>query len=161
MGNEGNGESGSPSVNLYIETSVHGPRQQGGRYMYLLECFGADGAPHTRAALGEWQEEKETALALQALAEALGRLRQPCVLDVYTSCRHLAAALDNGWAEAWEENGWKTARGKEIRHKALWERAAPLLGEHLVFARRETHSYQGWMQDQIRRMDKEGGKQDV
>ena len=37
----------SPQVNLYIETTVHGPRQQGGRWMYLLEFVTRRGDPVT------------------------------------------------------------------------------------------------------------------
>ena len=35
-------------VNIYIETSFHGPARKDGEYLYLLECI-RNGAPATRA----------------------------------------------------------------------------------------------------------------
>lgn len=64
----------SPQVNLYIETTVHGPRQQGGRWMYLLEFVTRRGDPVTLWKVGDWEAEKENVLIMQALSAALDRL---------------------------------------------------------------------------------------
>lgn len=140
----------NPQVNIYIETTVHGPAQHGGRYMYLLECTGADGAPRTRQAAGSWQDEKENCLALQALAAALERLRMPCVIDLYTACTLIRNAVDNGWVDAWIRQDWKNGKGQPVKHRELWERIAAKLGEHLVFVHAGEHPYRNWMQTEMR-----------
>ena len=73
----------SPQVNLYIETTVHGPRQQGGRWMYLLEFVTRRGDPVTLWKVGDWEAEKENVLIMQALSAALDRLRLPCVINAH------------------------------------------------------------------------------
>lgn len=72
-----------PQVNLYIETTVHGPRQQGGRWMYLLEFVTRRGDPVTLWKVGDWEAEKENVLIMQALSAALDRLRLPCVINAH------------------------------------------------------------------------------
>ena len=140
-----------PVVNLYIQTSVHGPAQHGGRYIYVLEWICSSGQPVTRDAIGAHEDKKETALVLDALADALARLRLPCVLEIYTGCRQVKNAVDNGWLDAWEHNGWQTAKGEDIRHRQQWERVAELLRPHLVTIRAEPHSYSSWMETQLER----------
>ena len=57
-------------VNIYIETSFHGPARKDGEYLYLLECI-RNGAPATREGRGAMERATENQLALTALAEAL------------------------------------------------------------------------------------------
>ena len=142
----------NPQVNLYIETTAHGPRQQGGRWMYLLEFVTRRGDPVTIWDVGEWKMEKENALVLQAMSAALDRLRLPCVIDTYTGSRQVRAAIENGWLEEWQARGWKTAKGQDIKHKDLWQEIAPKMAPHLVFVRAGGHSYQMWMQGILGKM---------
>lgn len=123
----------SPQVNLYIETTVHGPRQQGGRWMYLLEFVTRRGDPVTLWKIGDWEPEKENVLVLKALSAALDRLRLPCVIDAYTGSSQIRSTIANGWLEEWQE-------------------IAPKMEPHLVFMRADGHSYQLWMQEQLKKM---------
>ncbi len=67
-----------PQVNLYIETTVHGPRQQGGRWMYLLNLLPGGATLHDPMEGWDWGGgEGKTMLIMQALSAALDRLRLP------------------------------------------------------------------------------------
>ena len=57
---EGNAVESNPQVNLYIETTVHGPRQQGGRWMYLLEFVTRRGDPVTLWKVGTGRRRRKT-----------------------------------------------------------------------------------------------------
>mgnify|MGYP006078705917 CR=1 FL=1 len=59
-------------VNIYIETSHHGPIRKDGMYMYVLECV-RDGVPFTREGGGSLQKASENQLALAALVFVLMR----------------------------------------------------------------------------------------
>lgn len=142
----------SPQVNLYIETTVRGPRQQGGRWMYLLEFVTRRGDPVTIWKTGEWEPEKENVLVLKALSAALDRLRLPCVIDTYTGSSQIRSAIENGWLEEWQERGWKTVKGQDIKHKDLWQEIAPKMDPHMVFMRAGRHSYQLWMREKLKKM---------
>ena len=92
----------SPQVNLYIETTVHGPRQQGGRWMYLLEFVTRRGDPVTLWKVGDWEAEKENVLIMQALSAALDRLRLPCVINAHTGSSQIRSTI--------ETDGWRSGR---------------------------------------------------
>lgn len=110
----------SPQVNLYIETTVHGPRQQGGRWMYLLEFVTRRGDPVTLWKVGDWEAEKENVLIMQALSagvagagledgkragyKAQGFMAGDCAengsaFGLYAGWRALIPALDAGETE--------------------------------------------------------------
>ena len=104
-----------PQVNLYIETTVHGPRQQGGRWMYLLEFVTRRGDPVTLWKVRDWEAEKENVLIMQALSAALedgkragykaqGFMAGDCAengsaFGLYAGWRALIPALDAGETE--------------------------------------------------------------
>lgn len=108
-------------VNIYIETSFHGPARKDGEYIYLLECV-RNGVPATREGRGAMERATENQLALTALAEALGRLNCPCELRIYTTCQHIINAMQNSWARQWQK------RMEECQGNARKERGP--LGEN-------------------------------
>lgn len=143
----------NPKVNIYIETSVHGPSQHGGRCMYIMEYLLPGGEPKTVRGGSDWRDKKEMELALQALAAALSRIKSSCVIDIYTTCPQIRNTIENGWLDRWRQQDWKTSKGKEIRHRALWERIAVLMEPHLVFVLMEPHSYRELMQYELRKQN--------
>ena len=46
-------------VNIYIETSIHGPARKDGKYIYMLECI-RDGIPVTLYKTGEIKRPQKT-----------------------------------------------------------------------------------------------------
>lgn len=140
----------NPKVNIYIETSVHGPAQHGGCYMYLIEYTVSTGEPATLWKVSEWTDKKENELTLEALAASLARLKASCVITLFTSCQYVHSAVECGWMENWRYNNWQTAAGKEIRNRSLWEKIEAMMAAHLIFATRESHSYKNWMQMQLK-----------
>lgn len=139
-------------VNIYIGTSIHGPARKEGGYIYILECI-REGEPVTREGRGRLGEATENRLALTALSEALGRIRCPCEVRIYTSCRHVLDSMGNGWARQWQKDGWRTARGKEARNAELWAAVLDHLDRHLYTFTDRWHPYRAWMKEQL----KDGG----
>lgn len=144
-------------VNIYIETSIHGPARKNGKYIYILEYIKGDGTPETRGGRGEAEAATENQLALTALAEALNRLNRICCLRIYTNCQHIHNAMDNSWARQWQKNGWVSARGKPVKNAELWERVLDQLDRHLYTFTGEEHSYRDWMQSQLKGGQHAGG----
>lgn len=67
----------SPQVNLYIETTVHGPRQQGGRWMYLLEFVTRRGDPVTLWNIGDWKTAKGQEIRHKQLWQEIAPKMEP------------------------------------------------------------------------------------
>lgn len=136
-------------VNIYIETSIHGPARKDGMYIYMLECT-RDGIPRTRDGIGRMEAATENQLALTALEVALGRLNCACNLRIYTRCQHIINAMSNSWAQQWYKNGWVTAKGGAVKNAELWERVLKKLGRHLYIFSDGPHEYKEWMKEQLK-----------
>ncbi len=55
-----------------------------------------------------------------ALISALGKLKMPCKIEVYSDSAYLVNAFNLGWIENWQKNGWKTADKKKVENQDLW-----------------------------------------
>ena len=123
-----------PQVNLYIETSIKGPKIQDGEYIYVLEYIAA-GVPVTRAGRGRQEATTENRLAL----EAVGRINRPACLRIYTRCGHVLHSLQNHWPRQWKTNGWKNAKGKPVSNVDLWEQLLEAMEPHVYTITEDDH----------------------
>lgn len=69
---------------------------------------------------------------IQALIDALEALNRPCMLDIYTESDHMVSAIRLGWLQEWKRNGWRRAKGREIKNLEQWKRLDQLLARHTV-----------------------------
>jgi ribonuclease HI len=79
--------------------------------------------------------EKETTnnrMELTAVIEALGALKEPCIVKLTTDSKYVCDAILNGWVYSWQKNGWKKADKKPALNVDLWEKLLPLLERHEV-----------------------------
>lgn len=79
--------------------------------------------------------EKETTnnrMELTAVIEALGALKEPCIVKLTTDSKYVCDAILNGWVYSWQKNGWKKADKKPALNVDLWEKLLPLLDKHEV-----------------------------
>lgn len=140
------------SVNIYIATSITGPRRGRGVYMYLLECFKSNGETVTRQQAVEMEDATENRLAVCALEAALGRLTAECYLTIYTDCEYLFSTIENGMLDQWEARSWQNAKGEPVKHADKWPRIQYLLKAQDVHLKlKEHHAYKRWMQDEIKK----------
>lgn len=140
------------SVNIYIATSITGPRRGRGAYMYLLECFRSNGETVTRQQAMELEETTENELAVSALEAALGRLTTECYLTIYTDCEYIFRTIDTGLLKRWEQQEWKNAKGEPVKYVEKWSHIQYLLNAqdfHLKL--KEHHGYKRWMADEIKK----------
>ena len=138
-------------VNIYTITSAKSPKRQSARIIYTLETQTSKGpADVTRE---ERVEATANEAALLAIIKALGHSKAPCVLHIYTESQFVASGID--WMAGWKENGWKTAKGKEVKNKDLWQQLDELLQGHEVHLHcKEKHSFRKWMQTEISKKER-------
>lgn len=143
-----------PEINIYIETSMKGPREQMGAYLYLVERFKEQGEPETEGGFC-FQMGTENKMVLTALIRALERIKEPSSLRVYTRCGHVLHSLQNHRPVLWHKNGWKNAKGKPVHNAELWERVLQAMESHIYIATDERHSYLDWMNFELENRIKE------
>jgi len=70
-------------------------------------------------------------MELIAVVTALGALKEPCAVELYTDSLYIVNAIKHKWLESWEKRGW-TRKDGELKNLDLWKKLAPLLSEHKV-----------------------------
>ena len=147
------------TVNLYIDTDLHGPRRQDGTAMYILETQTGKGTV-TRDKLISIPATTEHHLVLEALADAMARINQSCQVEVYLQDRYIADAINSGLVQQWQIRDWQTAKGNPVTDADLWAAIAGHLRKHIVTLHlAEHHAYRGWIQDQIKNQKTDQGGQ--
>lgn len=145
-------------VNIYTMTSFSGMKKQDGAAVYILEMeTGSD--PVTLQDSQVLQNKTPNAAELLAVKEALRRMRKKCGLTIYTESSYVAAGFTAGWVKKWKENEWKTARGREVTNREIWEELDSLLNGHeYEFKVLEPHEYRLWMKREAERKKGEMGQ---
>ena len=137
------------TVEIFIGTSLRGPAKGVGRVMYLMRTKLKSGADKESAPeIAEYDNATESRLVLYAIRDAIGRLKYACKVVIHTECEYVAAAIEQHWPEAWQENAWKSSKGKEVKDAVLWSMILQDLEEsgHELTAERGKHEWSQWMQ---------------
>ncbi len=77
--------------------------------------------------------EKETTnnrMELMAVIRGLETLKQECMVDIYSDSAYVVNAIEKGWIENWQKNGWKTAKKDDVLNKDLWQKLLELTKKH-------------------------------
>jgi ribonuclease HI len=148
-------------VNIYTDTSFHGPAKRDGAAGFQAEFITQKGTPViypkeiNERFLWQW-DTTEAELTLHALIGAFSMLTKPCDVTIYTNCSQVRAALLQNWPEKWEENGWMGSNGQEIKHADLWGTLCEEMEQHTVqIAEEKHHEYSEWMKAELARKERE------
>jgi ribonuclease HI len=71
-------------------------------------------------------------MELTAAITALGQLKEPCDVELYSDSQYLVDAMTKGWAERWRRNGWKRNKTDPALNPDLWEKLLSLCHTHRV-----------------------------
>ena len=114
------------SVDIFTDGACSGNPGPGGWGVVLR--FGA----HEKELSGGEKETTNNRMELTAVIEALGALKEPCIVKLTTDSKYVCDAILNGWVYSWQKNGWKKADKKPALNVDLWEKLLPLLDRHEV-----------------------------
>jgi len=76
-------------------------------------------------------ETTNNRMELQAAIEALGALKRPCKVAVYTDSVYVRDGITK-WIQGWQRNGWRTAAKKPVKNVELWQALQAALQQHDV-----------------------------
>jgi len=76
-------------------------------------------------------ETTNNRMELQADIEALGALKRPCKVAVYTDSVYVRDGITK-WIQGWQRNGWRTAAKKPVKNVELWQALQAALQQHDV-----------------------------
>lgn len=142
-------------VNIYLETSLHGPAVRSGTGEWMVEYIRTSGKPEIRKGIISREKTTENALTLALLLEALGILISPCQVRIYTSCSHILNVMQNNWLARWDKNGWINAKGDPVKNADLWQKCMALGRNHYIEVDNRYHSHMAKMREDIRKAAEE------
>lgn len=79
-----------------------------------------------------WGGEPDTTnnrMELTAVIRALEVLQRPSRLHITTDSQYVLHGVTQ-WLAGWKRRGWRTADGKPVKNRELWERLDSLLAAH-------------------------------
>ena len=71
-------------------------------------------------------------MELLAAIVALENLSAASQVSLYTDSKYLSDAVNKGWTDTWQANGWRKAGRGKVLNTDLWRRFLPLLEKHNV-----------------------------
>lgn len=144
-------------VNIYIATSFRSPKKKSGYTVYLIEYFrpGME-FPAIRGKYELVEDSSKNRAELTALETALGKIKEKCVLKIYTESEYIHAALGNqGRIKGWKENGWKNSKNVAVKNQDKWKKIEELLYENLLeIALNEPNQYVKLLHMNLEKLEK-------
>lgn len=71
-------------------------------------------------------------MELTAVIEALSALKEPCEITLTSDSKYVLDALMNGWAKAWQANGWRKSDRSSALNPDLWEKLLTEAKKHKI-----------------------------
>ena len=114
------------TVTLYTDGACSGNPGPGG-WGAILEYKGVE-----KEFSGGEDQTTNNRMELTAVIEGLKRLKEPCVVELYSDSKYVIDGLEKGWAKSWQSRGWKKADKKPALNPDLWEQLLALTDIHTM-----------------------------
>ena len=113
-------------VTIYTDGACSGNPGPGG-WGAILEWQG-----HEKELSGGEAQTTNNRMELTAVLTALGLLKEPCTVELYSDSKYVVDAIDKGWLYGWQKKGWIKADKKPVLNVDLWQQLLPELARHDV-----------------------------
>ncbi len=140
-------------VSIYIVTGIKGRWQQDGYIGYALEYYRENSKyPAVIKEVVPVQQMNENRSTLEALIMALHRMREKCILTVYTESKYLYSGYEDAeYVKRWKKNDWTRSDGHEIKNRDKWQELDRLMQGNLVrILLNETNAYTESLRKEIK-----------
>ena len=114
------------TVTLYTDGACSGNPGPGG-WGAILEYNGAE-----KELSGGEENTTNNRMELTAVIQGLSRLKEPCIVELYSDSKYVIDALQKGWAKGWRARGWIKSDKKPALNPDLWQRLLELTEIHQV-----------------------------
>jgi ribonuclease HI len=70
-------------------------------------------------------------MELRGVIAALQALKRSCRVEIYTDSQYLQRGITE-WMPTWQQKGWRTARGRAVKNRDLWQALLEAMAPHEV-----------------------------
>jgi ribonuclease HI len=81
---------------------------------------------------GGYRRTTNNRMEIYAAIAGLEALKEPCRVTLYSDSQYLVNAMEKGWAQRWQANGWQRNKKEKALNPDLWERLLALCEIHTV-----------------------------
>lgn len=147
-------------VKIYIMAEPANTRKSKKRYGFLLSCMSRR-KEEVRIGGGEIEGTYHAA-TIQAINEALGRLRQSCEITLYCEDRFVLNMMKHNLGQ-WAMNGYRTSKGRPVANEDSWRECWRLTRGQKVIVIPGRHEKEDQIRREIKRIEeeKDGSRDDV
>jgi ribonuclease HI len=85
---------------------------------------------HRRELSKGYRKTTNNRMEILAAIAGLEALKEPCRVALYSDSQYLVNAIEKGWAERWQANGWMRNKKEKAVNPDLWERLLKLCSIH-------------------------------
>ena len=71
-------------------------------------------------------------MELMAPIQALSRLKEPCIVRLYSDSAYLVNAFEKRWLDSWQRHNWLKSDKKPVENQDLWQALLKLAGIHKI-----------------------------
>lgn len=136
-------------VNIYVKSSIKSTRKRDGYIAYVLELI-TDKKPVTLSGFEKVEQMTSNQSELAAITKALKRMKDKCVLTIYTDSTYIGAAIVNKWIDEWQKKNWLNAKNEPIANAEIWQNLLKLLeGHQYSIVLDFKHEYASWMEREL------------
>lgn len=113
-------------MTIYTDGACFGNPGKGG-YGYILRY-----KTHYKEGFGGFLLTTNNRMELIAVIRALGCVRRPMDISLYTDSLYIRNAIEEGWLAKWQRSAWKRSSKQAVKNKDLWELLLPSLSTHNI-----------------------------
>ena len=114
------------TVTLYTDGACSGNPGPGG-WGAILEY-----GPHRVELSGGEKSTTNNRMELTGVIMGLEKLKEPCIVELYSDSKYVIDGLSKGWAKSWRSRGWVKSDKKPALNPDLWGRLLALCDVHQV-----------------------------
>ena len=115
----------APKVVVYTDGACKGNPGPGGWGVWMVS------GTHEKEMWGGEDGTTNNRMELTAVIQALGVLKKPCDVIVYTDSEYVRKGITE-WINGWKRRGWKTADNKPVKNAELWQQLEAAASRHKV-----------------------------
>jgi ribonuclease HI len=112
-------------VEIYTDGACSGNPGPGGWGAILI--YGK----HRKEIFGGSAQATNNQMELTAAIMGLEALKFKCQVSLYTDSKYVKDGISE-WIKGWKVKGWRTADGKDVKNKELWQKLDELQKQHVV-----------------------------
>lgn len=113
-------------ITIYTDGACSGNPGSGGYGAILMY------KEHKKEISGFEKETTNNIMELTAVIKALELVKHPCKIKVYSDSAYVVNGFLQGWIYNWMKKGWKTADGKSVKNKELWQKLYDFTQTHEI-----------------------------